>query len=127
MKSFVLIYAVFHPTIKIMDDDIDLAGAVAMTGLRAFRLEEKRISLIIILRHREEAFSPGVCVCVCGLMYGSIFLCQSLRSASELAARLFPPLVFGRKDEPTPVLPLQSPSPRASSRRSQLTQTRREG
>lgn len=32
MKGFVLIYAVFHPTIKIMDDDIDLAGAVAMTG-----------------------------------------------------------------------------------------------
>lgn len=43
MKGFVLIYAVFHPTIKIMDDDIDLAEAVAMTGLCALRLVEKRI------------------------------------------------------------------------------------
>ncbi len=34
MKDFVLIYAVFHPTIKIMDDDIDFTGAAAMTGLR---------------------------------------------------------------------------------------------
>lgn len=29
-----MIYAEFHPTIKIMDDNIDLAGAVAMTGLK---------------------------------------------------------------------------------------------
>lgn len=43
MKGFVLIYAAFHPTIKIMDDDIDLAWDVATTGLWALRLVEKRV------------------------------------------------------------------------------------
>ena len=33
MKSVVLIDAAFHPTIKIMDDDIDSAAAQAMNGL----------------------------------------------------------------------------------------------
>lgn len=28
MKGFVLIDAAFHPTIKIMDDDIDLVGGL---------------------------------------------------------------------------------------------------
>lgn len=44
MKGFVLIYAVFHPTIKIMDDDIDLAGAVAMTGLGLSGWEKREFS-----------------------------------------------------------------------------------
>lgn len=43
MKDFVLIYAVFHPTIKIVDDDIDLAGAMAMTGLGLSGWKEERI------------------------------------------------------------------------------------
>lgn len=41
---FVLIYALFHPTIKIMDDDIDLPEAVAMTGLRLSGWEKREFS-----------------------------------------------------------------------------------
>lgn len=44
MKGFELIYAVFHPTIKIMDDDIDLARAVAMTGLGLSGWEKREFS-----------------------------------------------------------------------------------
>lgn len=43
MNSFVLIYAVFHPTIKIMDDDIDLAGC-DHDWTRALRLEKREFS-----------------------------------------------------------------------------------
>lgn len=43
MCERLLIYAVFHPTIKIMDDDIDLAGAMAMTGLGLSGWKEERI------------------------------------------------------------------------------------
>lgn len=48
-----LIYATFHPTIKIMDDGIDSVGDMAMTGLSGW--EKKRIQLVIIPRRSQEA------------------------------------------------------------------------
>lgn len=67
MKGFVLIYAVFHPTIKIMDDDIDLAGAVAMTGLRLSGWEKREFSSLSFSDTVRKPFSlpRRVCVCVC--------------------------------------------------------------
>lgn len=68
MKGFVLIYAVFHPTIKIMDDDIDLAGAVAMTGLRLSGWEKREFSSLSFSDTVRKPFSlprrVRVCVCV---------------------------------------------------------------
>lgn len=69
MKGFVLIYAVFHPTIKIMDDDIDLAGAVAMTGLRLSGWEKREFSSLSFSDTVRKPFSQCVCVCV------SLYLC----------------------------------------------------
>lgn len=64
MKGFVLIYAVFHPTIKIMDDDIDLAWAVAMTGLRLLGFVKKEFSSLSFSNTVRKPFSWCVHTCV---------------------------------------------------------------
>lgn len=64
MNGFVLIYAVFHPTIKIMDDDIDFAGAVAMTGLRLSGWKKREFGSLSFSDTARKRLSR--CVCVCG-------------------------------------------------------------
>lgn len=55
-----LIYATFHPTIKIMDDVIDSVGGRGHDW--TLRLGEKRIQLIIIPRRSQEAVCwPRTC------------------------------------------------------------------
>lgn len=69
MKGFVLIYAVFHPTIKIMDDDIDLARAVAMTGLRLSGWKKREFSSLSFSDTAKKPFSRCVCVDKCVSLY----------------------------------------------------------
>ena len=64
MKGFVLMYAVFHPTIKIMDDDIDLAGAVAMTGLGLSGWEKREFSSLSFSHAVRKPVSRCVSVCL---------------------------------------------------------------
>lgn len=59
MKGFVLIYAVFHPTIKIMNDDIDLAGAVAMTGPGLSGWEKREFSSLSFSDTERKPFCRG--------------------------------------------------------------------
>lgn len=68
-----LIYAVFHPTIKIMDDDIDLAGAVAMTGLRLLGCEKKEFSSLSFSDTVRKPFFRCVHMCVCKCVWISVY------------------------------------------------------
>lgn len=62
---FVLIYAVFHPTIKIMDDDIDLPKAVAMTGLRLSGWEKREFSSLSFPDIGRKSLSLRLWINVC--------------------------------------------------------------
>ena len=73
MKGFELIYAVFHPTIKIMDDDIDLAGAVAMTGLRLSGWEQREFTSLSFSDTVRKTFF--LCVCVFLDKCVSLYVC----------------------------------------------------
>lgn len=65
---FVLIYAVFYPTIKIMDDDIDLPEAVAMTGLRLSGWEKREFSSLSFPDTGRKSLSLRVWINVCRCM-----------------------------------------------------------
>ena len=81
-----LIYATFHPTIKIMDGGIDSVGDVAMAGLSGWEKREFR-SLSF-----ADAVRKPFAGCARVDERAPVHVCASLRSASVLAARLFPPL-----------------------------------